>query len=144
MVKPQIFFASGMFAGNTSFETCIEKLQKEGFTTRLGITLTTNTKSPGNPTIADNLTRYRDDISTFVEDAGDAEIIVVMHSASGHYCCGALKDLGIHQRKAANKHGGVAHLIFIASIIVEEGNPEDLVCYMPLLTGSQAPTTSYS
>jgi hypothetical protein len=127
MSLPHIFFAPGMFTGPAVFEDCAERLENAGYTTRLGTTFTTGTKSPGNPTIIDNLARYREDISTFVDEAGEAVVIVVIHSAAGHFCSGSLKGLGTKSRRAVGKPGGVAHLIFISAIIVEEGNAEELV-----------------
>lgn len=73
------------------------------------------------------MAQCRKDISSFVEDAGEEQVIVAMHSASGHFCCGSLKDLGAEARNAAGRPGGVAGLIFIAALLSEEGNGKDLV-----------------
>ncbi|KAH8893093.1 alpha/beta-hydrolase [Thozetella sp. PMI_491] len=121
MAPSHIFFAPGMFTGPAPFEPCAALLRAAGFTTHLGRIRTTNTKSPGNPTIADNLEQFREDITAFVEEAGEAEVIVFCHSAAGHYCSGALKDLGVQQRKSNGRSGGVAHLIFLAAIITPKG-----------------------
>jgi hypothetical protein len=131
MSPSHFFFAPGMFAGPTVFEACAEVLQQRGCTAHVGVTVTTNTKSPGNPTIADNCNRYRKDITRFVEEAGEAEVIIIIHSAAGHFCSGALRGLGVQQRKAAGRPGGIAHIIFIAALIVEEGNAEDQVISTP-------------
>ncbi|KAH8653876.1 Alpha/beta hydrolase fold-1 [Xylariales sp. PMI_506] len=125
MVPTQVFFAPGMFSRPDFFQDCATRLQTEGIITSIGHTRTTGSKSPGNPTIADNVTQYRADITKFVDDAGEAEVIIVMHSAAGHFCSGALKDLAVNQRQASGKIGGIKHLIFISAIIVEEGDPED-------------------
>ncbi|KAH8645791.1 hypothetical protein BX600DRAFT_444347 [Xylariales sp. PMI_506] len=97
-------------------------LQGDGFITRVGRTRTTNSKPPGNPTVTDNVDQCREDISRFVEEAGEEQVVVAMHSAAGVFCCGALKGLSVEQRKAANKTGGIAHLIFIAANVAEEGD----------------------
>lgn len=128
MEARRIFLAPGMFSGGEPFEALAGSLRKEGFSTHVGLTVTTNTKSPGNPTIADNVTKCREDITRCVDEAGAADVIVVMHSAAGHYCSGALKDLSVQQRKAVGKRGGVSHIVFIAAVIAEEGNASDLVC----------------
>jgi hypothetical protein len=140
MALSHIFFAPGMFSDPSSFEACANHLQNEGHTTRIGFTRTTNTRSPGNPTVQDNMAQYRKDISSFVEEAGEGQVVVTMHSASGQFCSASLKDLSVQARKAAGRPGGVASLIFIAALITEEGNPRDLVSNNP----STSPDKRYS
>ena len=121
------FLVPGNWVGPQVYQPLEAVLTAKGHAVRTTSLKMTGTKPPGNPTIADNANGIRNDLLHFLEEEGGRDVMVVLHSASGHFGAAALKDLSIDTRRAAGKTGGVTKLIFLAALTSKEGDAEAAV-----------------
>ncbi|KAI0123418.1 Alpha/beta hydrolase fold-1 [Xylariales sp. AK1849] len=123
---PVIVLVPGFWEGPSAFGPLDYELRKRGLVVFQALLATTGTKSPGNPTIADAAVLVHENVASLVEQAGERGVIMLLHSAAGVFGSAGLKDLSVKSRKAKGLVGGVRQIVLLASILVEEGNPEDL------------------
>lgn len=118
-MAPTIVFVPGLWEGPTVFEQTALLLRVAGFETDTAALLSTGTKSPGNPTMEDDMAAIRKVVASYVEQ--DKDVVLVPHSAGGFLASGAIEDLESSKRAAAGKKGGVCKIVFLAAGILPEG-----------------------
>jgi hypothetical protein len=77
-MAPTIIIVPGLWEGPTVFNRVTSLLQSQGYATQIASLISTDTTSPGNPSMNDDITNIRSTISKPVE--ADQEVLV-LHSA---------------------------------------------------------------
>ncbi|KAH8676143.1 Alpha/beta hydrolase fold-1 [Xylariales sp. PMI_506] len=123
-MAPTIFIVPGLWEGSAAFaplEDSLRGRQLKTFTTSLK---STGTKTPGNPTLADDVAAIRADLERVVEEAGEEGVVAVCHSAGGYLGPSAMKGLVAPDRKEQGQPGGVSKIVFLAGGIAPEGHSQ--------------------
>lgn len=125
-MAPTIIFIPAFWEGPTVFNQLAEKLKIAGFTTASASLASTGRKSPGNPTMIDDIASVRRTIAPIVDEGKD--VVLVAHSAGGFLSGAAIEGLEASKRKAAGKSGGVGKVVLLAADLLPGGmeHPTDL------------------
>ena len=129
MAKPTLVFVPGIWEGTSVFDVVAKSLRGHGYNTVYAPLASTGHKSPGNPTLLDDVQHIRNVIKPLVEE--DKDVIVVGHSAGGPLGAAATKGLSFKERNEAGKAGGVKKFVFLTAGLVPAGwrHPEVLDFY---------------
>jgi pimeloyl-ACP methyl ester carboxylesterase len=114
-----IIFVPGFWEGPAVFNKVAEILEKAGFATEMAPLVSTGQRSPGNPTMKDDIAAIRKHIEPIVD--ADKEVILVLHSAGGFLGSEAVENLELSKREANGKKGGVVKIIFVAAGVAGPG-----------------------
>jgi alpha-beta hydrolase superfamily lysophospholipase len=114
-MSPSVLIVPGLWEGIAPFKRVSELLSAEGFPTQITSLPSTGTKSPGNPSMLDDIASVRIAVETIVETG--AVLILVAHSAGGFLASGAIEGLTVKHRQEKGLSGGVAKIVFL--IILE-------------------------
>lgn len=103
------------------FETLQSMLQVEGFSTVAGTNPSDGAINftPGR-SFYDDAAYWREKILSIIDN--DQDVVVFMHSVAAPVGIEAAKGLSKTDRAKSGKKGGVAHLIFLAGYLPNEGD----------------------
>jgi hypothetical protein len=114
------------------FSPLVQALGNLDLVTHVATLPSTGTSSPGNPTMTDNIASIHDQMTKVVDEAGSDGVIAFFHSAGGAMGSGAMQGLSWKARKENGEVGGVRKIIFLAGLIVAEGDAKDSVWDPPV------------
>ena len=116
--KPTIVFVPGAFHTSAHFEPISALLNQASFpTTTVEIPTTARAKTAS---YRDDVYAIRSLLERLVEEDGK-EVLLALHSYGGVPGCQTVSGLERSKRKAEGKPGGVIHVLFIAALLVEQG-----------------------
>ncbi|GLA04160.1 hypothetical protein AnigIFM60653_004204 [Aspergillus niger] len=118
-MAPTILFVPGFWEGPKVFSPVCDLLQAAGFKTDVCTLPSTGTISPGNPTMADDITAVRGHLTRIVQRG--EEVILVLHSAGGFLGSAAMEGLS----KSAVGQGGVVKIVFLTAAVFPEGHEHE-------------------
>lgn len=115
MAKPTLVFVPGIWEGPSVFDVVTNLLRGHGYNTLYAL-VSTGHKSPGNPTLLDDVQHIHNVIKPLVEE--DKDVIGVGHSAGGPLGAVATKGLSLNERNEAGKVGGVKKFVSLTAGLV--------------------------
>ena len=117
--KPTIVFVPGAFHTPTHFQPLSTLLERASFPN-----LTISVPSTGDRAAT---TSYRDDVlairatlQKLVEEEGK-DVMLAAHSLGGVAGCQTVTGLEKSRRQNEGKKGGIVHVLFIAALVIEQG-----------------------
>lgn len=118
---PHILLVPGFWEGTRVYDALISLLHKHQYLASAIPLQSTGCKSPGNPSMKDDVAFIRERIHSTVEEGGEQEVLLVLHSAGGFLGCMAIEGLSVAERKAVGKRGGVGKIVFLSGAVWPEG-----------------------
>ena len=116
--KPTIVFVPGAFHTSVHFEPMSALLNEASFpTTTVDLPTTARARTAS---YKDDVYAVRSVLETLVKEGGK-EVVVALHSYGGVPGCQTISGLERSRRKAEGRPGGVIHVLFIAALLVEQG-----------------------
>ncbi|KAG7008636.1 hypothetical protein G7Y79_00005g017770 [Physcia stellaris] len=119
---PHVVLVPGFWEGPRVYDALLRLLHKHDYQASVIPLQSTGCKSPGNPSMKDDVAFIRECIHAIVQGGGGQEVLLVLHSAGAFLGSMAIKDLSVAEREAAGKKGGVAKIVFLAGAILPEGS----------------------
>lgn len=129
-MAPSIFIVPGIYEGPAVFAPLAADLRAAGYGVHVTHLLSTGTRSPGNPSMHDDVSLIASELSREVEAAGEDGVVAVMHSAGGLLGSMALKSLSAKARGEAGKKGGVRRIVFLTAGLAPEGSEHKPMPFM--------------
>jgi pimeloyl-ACP methyl ester carboxylesterase len=121
---PTIVFVPGLWEGPMVYSQVESSLKALGYPTHLCSLLSTGTKSPGNPSMKDDIEAIRSDLLRLVEEGKD--LVLVLHSAGGFLGSEAMEGLDAKSRNARGAKGGVKGIAFLTAGVAPKGHSHSL------------------
>jgi hypothetical protein len=118
--KPTMILIAGYFEGPKVWRRVTSILESDGYVVEVGAPLSTGHRSPGNPTMDDDIAHMRSIVSKVVEER-EEEAILCLHSGAGFLGAAAIEGLGAKVRKEKKLKGGVLKILFIAAGLLPVG-----------------------
>ena len=119
MSTPTILVVPGLWEGQEPFEALSSQLASYGYKVHVAKCPSTGTRSPGNPSMSDDIVAIREELKDLVNK--NVEVVLVLHSAGGFLGSNAMEGFPIKDRKAKGLKGGVRGIIFITAGLLPEG-----------------------
>ncbi|KAH8667035.1 Alpha/beta hydrolase fold-1 [Xylariales sp. PMI_506] len=123
-MAPTLFLVPGLWEGPEAYAPLRSWLENSGFRVFTTSLLSTGTKYPGNPTMADDIAAIRSDLKAVVDAAGSEGVVAVLHSAGGFIGSNAMEGLTANLLEPQQKTGGVVKIIFITAGVAPEGSDQ--------------------
>ena len=123
--KPTIVLVPGSFCSSALvWDAVIDRLHNAGYDT-LAVELQTVSHPSTAPakTMADDAAHIHGIVEALANDG--KEVLVVMHSYGGIPGTQAMKNLTRKEREEQGKEGGITGLVYISSLLVNEGESSD-------------------
>ena len=118
-MAPTIFIVPGFWEGPESFSDVSSQLSSAGHDVHVVKLPSTGTKSPGNPSMDDDIAAVRQDLQKLVEKEGD--IVLLLHSAGGFLGSNAMEGFSAKARKEKGLKGGVNGIVFLSGAVFPQG-----------------------
>jgi pimeloyl-ACP methyl ester carboxylesterase len=118
MSKPIIVFAPGAWHTPDCFDITREQLHQRGWETE-AVAYPSVGAEPPNKGLADDAAALRSTLEKIADEG--KEIVLVVHSYGGLVGQNALMGLGLKQRQAIGKKGGVTIFIYLAAFVAPKG-----------------------
>ena len=119
---PHVVLVPGFWEGPRVYDALLRLLHKHDYQASVIPLQSTGCKSPGNPSMKDDVAFIRERIHAIVQGGGGQKVLLVLHSAGAFLGSMAIKDLSVAEREAAGKKGGVAKIVFLAGALLPEGS----------------------
>ncbi|KAK3168974.1 hypothetical protein OEA41_005422 [Lepraria neglecta] len=116
--RPTIVFVPGAFHTSVHFEPISAVLNQASFPTTT-VELPTTAQAT-TASYRDDVYAIRSVLERLVEEDGK-EVLLALHSYGGVPGCQTVSGLERSKRKAEGRPGGVIHVLFIAALLVEQG-----------------------
>ena len=116
---PHILFVAGFWEGTSVFDSLVSLLRSHNYLADVIPLPSTGTKSPGNPSMKDDVAAIRKAITSTIDE--DGEVLLVLHSAGAFLGSMAIEGLSVGERKEKGLEGGVGKIVFLARAVWEEG-----------------------
>lgn len=119
--KPTVVLVPGSFcSGALQWDVVIDKLHDAGYEA-LAVELQTVSPPSTAPakTMADDAAHIHGVVEALADDGED--VVLVMSSYGGIPGTQAVKDLSRKERQAQGKKGGIAALVYVSSLLINEG-----------------------
>lgn len=113
-----VVFVPGAWHSPDAFKDVGAQLEKSGYRARY-VDLVSVGASPALKDFSADVKAVRSVIKPEVDE--ERNVVVVVHSYGGLPGNEAVKDLDLDSRKKAGKKGGVSHIFFCCSFIIDEG-----------------------
>ncbi|KAJ5935040.1 hypothetical protein N7466_004587 [Penicillium verhagenii] len=115
-MAPTVLFVPGFWEGPTVFEKVTSLLTASGISTEVAKLQSTNTTSPGNPGMKDDVKGIRAHIEAIL--ARGEDVLLALHSAGGFLGSEAMQGL---DKKTRGDQPGVVSIVFLAAAVFPEG-----------------------
>ena len=116
---PHILLVPGIWEGTSVFDSLVSLLRSHNYLADAIPLPSTGTRSPGNPSMKDDVAAIRKAITSTIGE--DGEVLLVLHSAGGFLGSMAIEGLSVGERKEKGLAGGVGKIVFLAGALWEEG-----------------------
>lgn len=116
--KPTVVLVPGAFHTSAHFEPVRALLNQMSFPTAIAELPTTVYASTAS--YRDDVYAIRSLLEKLIEGDGK-DVMLACHSYGGVPGCQTVSGLEISERKKAGKAGGIVHVLFITSLLVEQG-----------------------
>ena len=116
---PHILLVPGLWEGTSVFDSLVSLLHSHDYLADVIPISSTGTKSPGNPSMKDDVAAIRKAITSTIGEAN--EVLLVLHSAGAFLGSMAIEGLSVRERKDKGLGGGVSKIVFLAGALREEG-----------------------
>ena len=124
-MKPHIFIVPGLYEGAAPFDSLVKFLRQDGYTSihiaKIASLDTTSDREGGMITMSDDTASIRSELVSFVENAGDNNVVVLVHSAGGFLGTGAMEGLSADDHGASGRKGGISQLICFTAALLPVG-----------------------
>jgi len=121
MTNPTIVIVPGSSHSSAHFVPLAKALSTAGFSNILNLTLpSTSTETAAATSFDPDVEHIRSAVIERVERGED--VAIIMHSYGGAPATEAVKGLGREEREKAGKKGGVVRMIYVAAIVLAEGD----------------------
>ncbi|KUJ24233.1 alpha/beta-hydrolase [Mollisia scopiformis] len=121
--KPSILFIPGSFALPEFYDVVLDPIKAQGYEIRalhlLTVGLTTGPREGAPPTMYDDAAFIAKEVEKLVDQEKD--IILIGHSYGGIPLSQSTKGLGIEERKAQGKKGGIVKLAYMTCLVPDIG-----------------------
>ena len=118
---PHILLVAGFWEGPAIFDDLVSLLRDHHYHAEVIPLLSTGTKSPGNPSLKDDVAFIRKRITETIDATPDGEVLLVLHSAGAFLGSMAIEGLSVAERKQKGEAGGVGKIVFLAGAVWPEG-----------------------
>lgn len=118
---PHVLLVPGFWEGPSVYDALLDQLRAHKYRADVIPLQSTGCKSPGNPSMRDDVAYIRKRIHETVEAGACQEVVLVLHSAGGLLGSMAIEGLGVDERRVNGEKGGVIKIVFLAGAILPEG-----------------------
>jgi pimeloyl-ACP methyl ester carboxylesterase len=118
MSKPTIVFAPGAWHTPDCFDMVRSQLHQRGWETE-AVTYPSVGAEPPTKGLVEDAAAVRATLEKLADDGKD--IVLVVHSYGGLVGQNAVEGLGVKQRQAAGKRGGVINFVYLAAFVAPKG-----------------------
>lgn len=118
---PHILLIAGFWEGTHVYDSLVHLLRNHNYSADVVPVISTGRKSPGNPSMKDDVAFIRQRIEEAVKGGGEQEVLLVLHSAGAFLGSMAIEGLSVKERQAKGQKGGVGKIVFLAGAIWPEG-----------------------
>jgi pimeloyl-ACP methyl ester carboxylesterase len=118
MSKPTIVFPPGAWHTPDCFDIVREQLHQRGWETE-AVAYPSMGAEPPNKGLAEDAAAVRVVLDELINHGKD--IVLVVHSYGGLVGQNAVDGLGVKQRQAAGKRGGIINFVYLAAFVAPKG-----------------------